>query len=169
MAALFQPIAMSASVSVSTTPNPIEGMRYVLRLVVRRIVVGNLGTGNVERRFGEAAKGVRDSENWHAVEEALNDLNPTRQDFVEQLHKRSFNKGVLAFLRRSIIAKTMTPDAVGRPSGRVSARRTPTTGGALSATLSFRRWSVVQKGQVPGMVSNSAFFHIRSKASGSKN
>lgn len=99
--------------AIFDTPNPLEGMRHILKLVVRRIVVGNLGTGNVERRFGEAAKNVHDSGDWHAVEKELADLNPPREDFVEQFRKRSFNKGALAFLRSSIISTSITPDTLG--------------------------------------------------------
>jgi hypothetical protein len=99
--------------AISETPDALKGMHYVLKLVVRRIVVGNLGTGNVERRFGEAAKKVHDTHDWHVVEEELRDLNPTREDFVAQIRKRSFNKGTLAFLRRSIVAESPTPDMQG--------------------------------------------------------
>jgi len=99
--------------AIAATPRPMEGMKYILQLVVRRIVVGNLGTGNVERRFGEAARRVFETGNWEALLTDLKDLNPTHQEFVEQLRKRSFNKGVLAFLRRSILAKTITPEAPG--------------------------------------------------------
>jgi hypothetical protein len=91
----------------------LEGMKYVLQLVVRRIVVGNLGTGNVERRFGEAARNVHETRRWNVLQADLGDLNPTRDQFVDQVRTRSFNKGVLTFLRRSILAETTTPDAPG--------------------------------------------------------
>lgn len=90
-----------------------EGMKYVLQLVVRRIVVGNLGTGNVERRLGEAAKKIHDTQNWRSIVDDLRDLNPSRDEFVSQLRKRSFNKGVLAFLRRSIVQGSLTPEMAG--------------------------------------------------------
>lgn len=99
--------------SVANVPDSVEGMKYTLRLVVRRIVVGNLGTGNVERRFGEAAKRVNEQGNWNVLVEELGDLNPSREEFAEQLRKRSFNKGVLAFLRHSILAKSITPNSDG--------------------------------------------------------
>ena len=86
-----------------------EGMRRLLQLVVRRIVVGNLGTGNVERRFGEAARSVAETGSWTAVLEELSDLNPAREEFEEQLRKRSFNKSTLTFLRRSIIQEAINP------------------------------------------------------------
>ncbi len=99
--------------AISETEDSLDGMRYILKLVVRRIVVGNLGTGNVERRFGEAAKDIHDSGDWHVIEKELDDLNPAQADFVEQIYRRSFNKGTLAFLRRSIIMKSITPDTIG--------------------------------------------------------
>jgi Protein of unknown function DUF262 len=91
----------------------LNGMRYVLRLVVRRIVVGSLGTGNIERRFGEAARSVFDSGSWKILQRHLKDLNPEKRDFVAQVGRRSFKKGVLAFLRRSIIAESIVPDEEG--------------------------------------------------------
>lgn len=99
--------------AIGGTDNPIEGMRYVLRLVVRRIVVGNLGTGNVERRFGEAAKKVRAEGHWEALRRDLRDLDPSPRDFESQLTRRSLNKGVLIFLRRSIVQGTITPEGEG--------------------------------------------------------
>jgi PIN like domain len=42
--------------AVANTPDSLSGMKYVLRLVVRRIIVGSLGTGNVERRFPYASR-----------------------------------------------------------------------------------------------------------------
>jgi hypothetical protein len=97
----------------SEVENAQAGMEWILKLVVRRIVVGNLGTGNVERRFGEAAKAIYDAKNWEVMIELLRDLNPARDDFVNQLKKRSLNKQVLTFLRRSIIQQSITPDPHG--------------------------------------------------------
>lgn len=99
--------------AIAGTADSLAGMNYILQLVVRRIVVGNLGTGNVERRFGEAAKKIHDTKRWQAAKDELADLNPSVEDFVSQLHTRSFNKGVLTFLRRSIIHNSTTPESVG--------------------------------------------------------
>ncbi len=99
--------------AVADLPNSLDGMKYILRLVVRRIVVGNLGTGNVERRFGEAARNIRQSKSWKILANDLQDLNPEQDAFIEQLRKRSFNKGTLAFLRRSILARSITPEIDG--------------------------------------------------------
>ncbi|NML93936.1 DUF262 domain-containing protein [Novosphingobium olei] len=90
-----------------------RGMEWILKLVVRRIVVGNLGTGNVERRFGEAAKAIHDAKKWEVMIDLLRDLNPTQEDFVSQLRKRSLNKQVLTFLRRSVIQQSITPNPHG--------------------------------------------------------
>ena len=99
--------------AIGSAKNQLEGMKYILQLVVRRIVVGNLGTGNVERRFGEAAKNVHDAGTWKVLVDDLKDLNPSQDEFVYQLERRSFNKGVLGFLRRSALARSITPDLFG--------------------------------------------------------
>lgn len=99
--------------AISNVPDAVEGMDFILRLVVRRIVVGNLGTGNVERRFGEAARKIADTGDWRSIVADFRDLNPSKEDFVRQLTTRSFNKGVLAFLRRSIIQDSRTPEHTG--------------------------------------------------------
>lgn len=90
-----------------------QGMEFLLRLVVRRIVVGNLGTGNVERMFGEAAKVAFQTKNWQSITDALGNLNPSKEEFTERLAKRSYNKGILTFLKRSIVQNTITPESVG--------------------------------------------------------
>lgn len=99
--------------AIADSRDQLEGMKYILRLVVRRIVVGNLGTGNVERRFGEAARKVYEARTWKVLVDDLRDLNPSREDFINQLGRRSFNKGVLGFLRRSVLAQSITPDSFG--------------------------------------------------------
>ncbi len=99
--------------AVSDVPDSDEGLRYILKLVVRRIVVGNLGTGNVERRLSEAARIVHDTNSWQSLVESLKDLNPTKEQFVDQLRRRSFNKQVLQFMRRSILQKTIAPNHEG--------------------------------------------------------
>jgi hypothetical protein len=99
--------------AMSNVPDALAGMEYVLQLVVRRIVVGNLGTGNVERRFGEAARKIHQLGNWQTIVEDLSDLNPSKEEFVEQLRKRQFNKQVLQFLRQSLVQRTKTPSDQG--------------------------------------------------------
>lgn len=99
--------------AVSATSEAADGMKAVLRLVVRRIVVGNLGTGNVERRLGDAARQVRDEGAWQAALDGFRDLNPDRLEFVRRLCERSYNKGTLTFLRRAQVQRTVTPDSDG--------------------------------------------------------
>lgn len=99
--------------SLQNTPRNTEGMHEILKLVVRRIVVGNLGTGNIERKFGEAAYNIMRNKEWETTLEDLRDLNPEREEFLEQLRKRSFNKTTLTFLRRSVILESTTPEAQG--------------------------------------------------------
>lgn len=95
--------------AISDLSDPHDGLEYVLKLVVRRMVVGTLGTGNIERRFSDAAKKVADLKEWTFLETEFSDLNPTKEDFTNQLKKRSLNKGTLSFLRSSIIGKTIVP------------------------------------------------------------
>ena len=99
--------------SIIDTPNAIEGMQHVLRLVVRRIVVGNLGTGNVERRFGEISMQIREQKSWESVIEELEDLNPSKEEFVNRLERRSLNQRVLTFIRHSLIQQSITPSLIG--------------------------------------------------------
>ena len=91
----------------------LDGLDFLLRLVVRRMVVGNLGTGNVERRLSEAAHGIQVQRSWSPLQKDLKDLNPERTEYVEQLRKRSFNKGLLTFIRRSIVQSSITPEQDG--------------------------------------------------------
>lgn len=95
------------------TKRPREGLDFLLRLVVRRMVVGNLGTGNVERRLSEAANRISVKGIWTPLKDDLLDLNPARTEFFEQLRKRSFNKGFLTFIRRSIVQESITPEQEG--------------------------------------------------------
>lgn len=97
--------------AISTTSDSTDGMEEVLRLVVRRIVVGNLGTGNVERRFADAAWITKTEGDWHAPLAALADLNPPRTEFESKASSRSFSKATLSFLRSSELQKSITPDA----------------------------------------------------------
>lgn len=95
--------------AISDLEEPRAGLEYILKLVVRRMVVGTLGTGNIERRFSDAAKRVSDEKSWAFLEAEFSDLNPSREEFVAQLKKRSFNKGTLTFLRSSIVENNIAP------------------------------------------------------------
>jgi len=101
--------------AMSRTAAAPAGMRELLRLVVRRVVVGNLGTGNVERRFGHTAQRITREERWEPALAALADLNPSVEEFKSQVHRRSFNRNVLAVVRQSVIQETITPEPEGYP------------------------------------------------------
>ncbi|WP_283428070.1 DUF262 domain-containing protein [Shimia sagamensis] len=96
--------------AISDLVDPRKGLEYVLKLVVRRMVVGTLGTGNIERRFSDAARRVADEKSWAFLETEFADLNPSKEEFVNRIEKRSFNKGTLTFLRSSIIGETIVPN-----------------------------------------------------------
>ena len=99
--------------ALSDLGNPPSAVEFILRLVVRRIVVGTLGTGNVERRLGEAARRIDEEQSPRSLARELSDLNPVREDFVEQLRRRSPNKNTMTFMRRSILYETTTPEEKG--------------------------------------------------------
>jgi hypothetical protein len=95
------------------TPDCERGLSELLRLVVRRVVVGNLGTGNVERRLGEVALRITKSNSWAPLAEDLNDLNPSEEEFSHRLSRRTLNKNTLGFMRRSVTQMTTTPEDIG--------------------------------------------------------
>lgn len=95
------------------TETEASGREAVLDLVVRRVVVGNLGTGNVERRLGEAAFAVYQDRSWNAALAQLRDLDPPPAQFRYQTQRRSLGKVIVQFLRRSIVQQTKTPDPTG--------------------------------------------------------
>jgi len=101
--------------AISGTPEEELGMVELLKLVVRRVVVGNFGTGNVERKFSEAARMTfaDPGRDWRVGLESLSDLNPAREDFQSRLAVRPYNKSVLFFLRSSIVQGTATPEIQG--------------------------------------------------------
>lgn len=94
-----------------------EGMKQFLRLVVRRMVVGSIGAGKVEREFGDVAKVIAENKEWSSIEKYLTDFDYSRETFVNQLSTRTFrNKKTLAFIRQSILQNTITPKNVGQLS-----------------------------------------------------
>ena len=99
--------------AMSDLPDALDGMRFILKLVVSRVVVGNLGTGNVERRFGEAARKISETRRWDSIVDDLSDLIPNDDDFKRELERRTLGKSVLEFVRRSIVQGTITPEDSG--------------------------------------------------------
>lgn len=99
--------------AMSDVPDALDGMRFILKLVVSRVIVANLGTGNVERRFGEAARKISKTKRWESIVDDLSDLIPSDDDFKRQLERRSLSKGILEFVRRSVLQGTTTPEHSG--------------------------------------------------------
>lgn len=99
--------------AMASNPNSDTGALDLLRLVVRRIVVGSLGTGNVERRFGHTARRIKSEGHWEPALRDLSDLSPDRSDFAERVHHRSMNKSTLAVIRESALESTITPAGNG--------------------------------------------------------
>lgn len=99
--------------AIHKIPDSQAAYESVLRLVVLRMVVGNLGTGNVERRLGEAARRIAEDRSWTGAEKDLSDLIPAKEDFVDKLVRRSLSKGMLAYVRRSVIEHSITPGQEG--------------------------------------------------------
>jgi hypothetical protein len=99
--------------AISSTEGANSGMLQVLRLIVRRMVVGNLGAGSVEKKFAEAAHIVRTSGSWQEGVETLREMDHRSDEFISALERRSYNRGVLTFIRRSIVIESMTPPSVG--------------------------------------------------------
>ncbi|MGP5220537.1 DUF262 domain-containing protein [Arthrobacter rhombi] len=95
------------------TPNATEGMHQLLRLVVQRIVVGTLGTGNVERRFGQVAQRICSEHRWEDALETLSDLKQSREEFQLRVSERSMNRNVLAVIRSSVLHESITPNLEG--------------------------------------------------------
>ena len=87
----------------------VNGMEELLRLVVRRMVVGNIGTGKVESDFGEVAKAILDTNSWDCLYRDLTDFDYKKDHFLHRLSERSFNKKTLRFIRQSALQKTITP------------------------------------------------------------
>ncbi len=107
--AAVRPLLMAAS----TMDDSDDAMLHVLKVVARRTVVGNLGTSGAERRFSEAASLITNTRDWARATAELAPLDATRDDFIEQLRKRSFNKSTLQFLRRSLVQGSLTPEVIG--------------------------------------------------------
>jgi hypothetical protein len=99
--------------AISPTSDAALGMALVLRLIVKRMVVGNLGASSVERKFAEAARVVRAAGSWQEGLATLRDMDHPREEFITQLTRRNYNRGVLTFIRRSIIFQSITPPSTG--------------------------------------------------------
>lgn len=104
-----RPLMMALHYSI----NPPDSMREVLRIIVRRMVVGALGTSSIERKFATGAQAVYETRSSIRGIQAIEDIDPDRDEFKSQIIKRGLNRGLLAFIRLSIIQKKITPTSTG--------------------------------------------------------
>ncbi|WP_286965328.1 DUF262 domain-containing protein [Methylobacterium sp.] len=115
--AAFKSLQVSAvrplMLAILDTADGQEGLECILRLVVQRIVAGSLGSSSVERRFSDAARRVHLEHDWKPALSEFKDLGSTRDEFVSQLRKKSYNKRILEFIRRSVLQKKITPHPNG--------------------------------------------------------
>ena len=99
-ATMVRPLLLAMS-EIKDPKEAQNGMAVVLRLVVRRIVAGNLGTGSIERMFSQAAYKTMHT---GSATDSLGDLatiNPPQYLFRSQAATRSLNPNTLGFLRHS--------------------------------------------------------------------
>ena len=93
--------------------NGVDGMKYLLRQIVRLMVVSNIGVGKSESVFGQAARNISNSGTWANLSEDLSEFDKSRNDFIEQLPKRKLSKRTLAFIRQSALQNTIVPKMTG--------------------------------------------------------
>lgn len=92
----------------------IEGMEQLLNLVVRKMVVENIGVGRVENQFCRAAQTITKTGDWDCLRQILADFYIIdKQNFMKQLQNRPINPATLGFVRRSALQGTTTPDPRG--------------------------------------------------------
>ena len=89
------------------------GIEFLLRLIVRVMVVESIGTGKVEAALGDAARRLSEDRDPKKLPSYLASLNPTREQFVSQLVDRSVPKRTLTFVRQSMLQQKTTPDKSG--------------------------------------------------------
>ena len=99
--------------ALSDLDDGVSGMEFLLRLIVRVMVVESIGTGKVEAALGDAARRLSEEGNPGKLPSYLASLNPTKEQFVSQLTDRSLPKRTLTFVRRSMLQKKTTPEKLG--------------------------------------------------------
>jgi hypothetical protein len=100
-------------VAMAHADNADTGFRELFRIIVPRLVVGNFGTGSVERRFAEAARTIFKDRRWGKALSGLADLRPSRELFEERLATRPQNRGVLLVVRAGALQGAAIPDVDG--------------------------------------------------------
>ena len=91
----------------------VEGMEHLLELIVRKMVAENIGVGKVEHQFCSAAQKVSETGNWNCFRLILASFYIDRDTFMKRLQYRTISKRTLAFVRRSALQETTTPDSSG--------------------------------------------------------
>ena len=99
--------------ALSDLDDGVSGMEFLLRLIVRLMVVESIGTGKVEAALGDAARKLSEDGDPGKLHSYLASLNPTKEQFVSQLTDRSLPKRTLTFVRRSMLQKKTTPEKLG--------------------------------------------------------
>lgn len=99
--------------ALSDLEGGVNGMEYLLRIVVRLMVVESIGTGRIENKFGEAAEVLAKSGDWNRLPQCLSEIDPSQDRFVDRLKERSITKRTLTFIRRSALQGTRTPKETG--------------------------------------------------------
>lgn len=100
--------------ALAAVDNSEEGMEYLLRQIVRLMVVKDIGVGRSEGVFGQAAKHISDSGSWAELANDLSEFDQTKNDYIDQLSKRKLSKRTLAFIRHSALQKTIVPEMTGQ-------------------------------------------------------
>ena len=91
----------------------VQGMEHLLNLVVRKMVVENIGVGRVEKQFCRAAVTISETGDWACLRQILADFHIDKDDFLKQLRIRPISQAILGFVRRSALQGTTTPDPRG--------------------------------------------------------
>jgi hypothetical protein len=106
-----RPLAMA----IAGAENSEEGLRELLKIVVRRLVQGYFGTNAMERRIGDAARDVYRTQTWESALEGFKELVPDEEEFKVSVSRRNYSPNMLAFLHRSIAQKSITPVGADNP------------------------------------------------------
>lgn len=107
-----RPILM-ALCDMEDQAHAVLGMEHLLNLVVRKMVVENIGVGRVEKQFCRAAVTISETEDWACLRQILADFHIDKDDFLKQLRIRPISQAILGFVRRSALQGTTTPDSSG--------------------------------------------------------
>ncbi len=97
----------------SETEQSVEGMKYVLPFGGAPHRSGKPRNWKCRTKIWRSCEEDKEDGSWTSMIGVLRDLNPTKDQFVQQLTTRSLNKQILYFMRRSIIEKSVTPGLGG--------------------------------------------------------